>query len=527
MKFFETGIDKKEIRLIAIISFVLIIITLVPVLYAYFFAPSGMYYTGRHAQNSGDVAVYFSQIEQARQGHLLFENLYTSEFQRRIIFNPFWLVLGLLGRLFNLSNIFIFQLVRVLLIPIFVFTSYLLVSYFFQSKLKRIIGILLICFAGGITHYAYTIDGSSFPSLSFSPHLVLSLILIELIFLLILISWQTDKIKLAIIAGILALILFSFHPYHITTVLGILGIYLLVLIYKNYRRLLSYINKYLVLLIFSLPAILYYYWYFRADKIARIWLEQSDKLMHPRPPWEILYSLGFLSILAIVGLYFYLKNKKNKFPLVWVVGSLSLFWIPLFFRMRLIGGLSIALSILAVEAIYYIVKYLKTKKYFYITITLFCFLCLSLLIPVNLSIVLQNIAVYYQKVPLAYIKLTEKESLDWIRNNLNDNDVILASWVDGFGNLIPGYTGKKVFVGHGIQTPKAEEKWEMVRWFFRDGNQEGKTEFLKNNNIGYIFYSQYEKELGNYNVEGLDYLKKVFENKDVSIFKVKINAENK
>src|SRR5204863_6977141 len=49
--------------------------------------------------NSDDHGVYFAWMRQARDGHLLFRNLYSTESQRGIYLQVFFLLLGCLSRL--------------------------------------------------------------------------------------------------------------------------------------------------------------------------------------------------------------------------------------------------------------------------------------------------------------------------------------------------------------------------------------------------------------------------------------------
>jgi len=78
------------------------------------------------------------------------------------------------------------------------------------------------------------------------------------------------------------------------------------------------------------------------------------------------------------------------------------------------------------------------------------------------------------------------------------------------GNFIPAYTGRIVYIGHGPQTIYLQEKIKIIDWFFRNNENEKKYEFLTKNKITHLFYSQKEKEIGDYNPTSKNYLKKLF-----------------
>jgi hypothetical protein len=144
------SINNQEWRfIIAVIIFVILITTL-PYLYGYLKTPADSFYTGLHAIAPADIHVYFSYIEQTRQGHLFFEDLYTSEPQARNMFNIFWLAIGLIAKFFSLSNILVFQLARLLLAPIFIFLLYLLAAYFWADKTWRRVAFIFFVFASGL-----------------------------------------------------------------------------------------------------------------------------------------------------------------------------------------------------------------------------------------------------------------------------------------------------------------------------------------------------------------------------------------
>src|SRR3989344_3049909 len=92
-----------KIFLIALVL-ALEIITIIPVFYGYATTPMETYFDGVNNTRPGDFHLYLSYFEQVKQGHWFFEDFYTGERQTANLFNPFFLIFGLIGKLLNIPN---------------------------------------------------------------------------------------------------------------------------------------------------------------------------------------------------------------------------------------------------------------------------------------------------------------------------------------------------------------------------------------------------------------------------------------
>lgn len=160
-KLFKT-IDKKEWQFVFLVALLVIVITTLPYLYGWYKTPPNKIYTGIHFLVPSDYPVYYSYIQQASQGQILFSDLYSGETTQRNILNTFWLIPGWLVRFFNFSPILAFQLSRLLFIPVLMAVSYLLISYFFINKNLRKFSFLLFIFAAGWGFYYLLFDYHKF-----------------------------------------------------------------------------------------------------------------------------------------------------------------------------------------------------------------------------------------------------------------------------------------------------------------------------------------------------------------------------
>jgi hypothetical protein len=541
-------LSKEETKFIWLLSLILIIIACAPYLYGYLIR-GDLFYGGQHIFNPGDGYVYLSYIEQVKEGKFLLDNLYTNEVENVPLFNPFWLIIGLVARIFNLSSVLALHLFRVILIPIFLWSLYKLISYFlpnYSLKRKKICflysifasglgGLLALFVAKGnlfyyFSHYLYASmdiwvpEAFNFLIILNSPHFIASLTLIILIFYYFLRSIEYKKLKYSLISGVLALFLFSFHPFYVPTIYLIPLFYLLFLFIKNKKIEQRSILSYFLLVFISLPSVLYYLFLLSTNLPLQIKASQNNCLTPGGITFFITYGLNlFFAIFAIVVLVQSKKvSDKSLFLSVWFWSSILLIYAPFNFQRRLTEGFQIPLMILSFMGLVAIFNFLKIKfdslKKLIIIISVLLifilFFCLT-----NLAIYIKDFKFLRSKPDIIYFKKEFIEALDWYKNQTTLKETLLSGWLDG--NPIPGLIGRRIFIGHGIETVNFSDKAAEVKWFFNANNNDlDKKEFLRSNKINYVLYSFREKALGSFEPEIKDYLELVFKNSEVSIFKV-------
>jgi hypothetical protein len=572
------SITKKEKKKILLWTIFIIFITTIPFVYGYFNAPQGKIQSGIRSLTSIDLNVYYSYIEQAKQKRFIFVDLFTGEAQTPLIFNIFWLGAGLTGKLFKLNNILTFQLARILLIPIFIFTIYIFISYFFTDKTKRHIALIFILFSSGVGailapilkkfvyetygYYHWPLDmwvaeSITFLTLLHTPHFIASLILIILIFLFVLLAWENNsppdkslsrgirgrgwgvKLQYEIYAGLCALVLFQFHPFHIPTIFGVLGAYFIFLCLINKKILFSKMRPLIILFLFTIPNLIYHLYILR-DPIIK---QRAIQNVCLTPSWWLtIIGFGFLVPLAILGIYYILnsprdwevKNTKYYFLIIWLIVQTALIYSPTNLQRRMSEGLHIVLCLLAVIAIFALIKNIrkKSKHNRLDKITIFIYnnkilLIIIFLIFFSFSNIL-NVArdiVYYQKEHiLFYLPIEKKDSFDWIKNNTDRKALFLSHTTTS--NFIAGNTGRFVYAGHTTETPFFEFKEKQIKWFFGTNNEdEKKIDFLKSNNINFIYYSDWEQtnNKNGFKPKEKKYLQLVYKNNIVEIYKFILN----
>ncbi len=545
-------ISKKEWLFVFFVSFIIIFFTTLPLGYGVIVGPENKDFTGIHFAVPNDWFVYYSYMEQVRQDNFLFDNLYTHE-ESLASLNIFWLLVGLFAKFFNLSNILAFNLVRIFLISILLIVAYFFISYLFEDRKKRKISLILLSFSSGLGFFLlgriikyphnfengqfnYPMDiwvpeSNTFLTLLYSPHFILALILILLIFLFTLFFSENNRFYYSFLAGICAFFLFLFHPFHVLTIFLVIFLYLAALLFFEKKFIWPFFWHYAILCIFSLPPILYYLYLMKADWVMGVKAMQNN--CFTTPFWITLFSYGLLLFFSFLGFYFLIKKKyfnhvekrkKFTFILIWALSQFLIIYFPVNFQRRMSAGLHFPLVILTtigLFGIYYIIKDKKNKLTViaYNQRYLLLFILLVFFMASNIFSISVDLFIYFNKDEnsYAYIDNDVVDAARWLK--LTPFGSIIFNSANSIINIIPAYSGRKVYVGHGVETPFFSIKQQEVDWFFlKNRSEEIESAFLKKRNINYIFYSNLEKKIGKYNPDNKSYLKKVYSNKKVNIY---------
>ena len=536
----------REWQLVILLSLFLIIVTTAPIFYGWLIRPEGKVFSGIHFAAPNDWFVYYSYLEQARRGQLLFINQFSSEPQTPTL-NIFWLAVGQLGRIFDLTPLVTFQLSRILLIPVLVAMVYVFLATLFTNVSQRAWGLMLVFFSSGlgwlllnrVVTYPRNFAGGQFNwpmdlwvpeaftylTVHYSPHFIGSLILILLIFWLTWLFGESHKISYAVGGGLAGLVLFAFHPFHVLTVFGVIGSYFLVLTIKDKKWRWDLVNYYLIFGLLSAPAILYYFYLLRTDPV--IMQKAWQNLTWTTPVWITAFSYGLLLPLSLLGIFKVFKNKSLTnawlLVLVWGVVQLLIIYIPVNWQRRMTEGLHLPLALFSLMGFYQIYEWSKaaqSKLARFIYRQRYGLLVLSglMLVTSNVFQLAVDWYMYTDDRQLSYLEQDLVDAATWLDQAAGE--VVFNSAADII-NIVPAYSGKKVYVGHGVETPFFGMKQLEVNWFFRTNRAAAiEKQFLNQRHVDLIFYGPEERRLGDYAPDTKDYLKEVYRNSQVIIYQV-------
>ncbi len=538
---------KKEWRFIVLLSAVLMITTTAPLVYGFLTTDANHHFTATHFSMPNDWFVYYAYITQGAQGHILFYDLFTAEPHQPTL-NIFWLAVGLMAGLFNLSPEVALNVARLILMPIAVITVYVLSALFFEQKKMRALVTLIITTSSGlgmlligrIIHYSHNYfngiswwpidlwvpESGVFTMLYYSPHFVASFILILLYFIQLILYVRTEKWRHSLWAAVSAGIVLSFHPFHAPTIFGVAGIYFLTLCVFDRKWIKPGIIHGAMLVACCAPAIGYYAYLLNNDWVMA---QKAVQNICTSPAlWLTLVGYGGFWLFALYGSWRIVREStpsaSHLLLVVWAWVQLSLLYAPFNFQRRLNEGLlvpMVLLSALGISAYLYahpeiISRVWKSQYRFFVLAILGLAMTITSLFHVAV-----DISIYMgQPEGLHRIPKGIQEASQWLANTPSQSIILNSASIGA--NPVPAYSGRRVYAGHGVETPQWRDKQKSIEEFFhRNHGEEEELLFLGNAGIDYIFYGPEEMMLGDYAPHEKSYLSEVYTHNGVRIYKVK------
>lgn len=536
--------SNRERTHIVIIITIVILLTSIPYLYGHLNKVEGYFYNGIHSLSHGDFSVYYSYINQIRDGQILIYNNFALEESQRGIFNIFWFISGLFARITNLSASNTLFIIKILLIPPAILLFYTFIGVFFKKINDKITALWILSFSSGIGTFAipflishietkpfdwpidyWVPESNTFLTLYHIPHSIASLMLMISIYFLIIKAIHTGSTKKALTAGICGLVLFNFHPYHVITINMIISIYLLKELIIRPKQWILYVKIFLAWFIPSTLSVIYHYILIVTDFTIGV---RAGQNITTTPPFiYIILGYGFLFLFAVIGLYYYFRNKKNietetelfDFVVIWFIVNTIMLYFPITFQRRFLTGYHIPIVLLTVYSFnflkeYFYIRKLKGNNYLLITLTVI-FLGLSSLTNVIRDIIfVKNANINF------YTPIELKETMKWLQQR---NDKFTTLTYDEFQDnepfspsvWIPAYINRKTYISHDHETLFYYDKKNLLKKLMEDNNETRWNDFYKNFNIGYVLV----KNNGSGSYYNVTSLEEVYRNKRYLIYK--------
>ena len=91
------------------------------------------------------------------------------------------------------------------------------------------------------------------------------------------------------------------------------------------------------------------------------------------------------------------------------------------------------------------------------------------------------------------------------------------------GFYLPALAGVKAFTGHYNFTIDYEQKNRLVQEFFNGSAKDDfRKKLLQEYHVDYVFYTEIERGLGDFDPYGVDFLRPVLKNSQATVFKVEM-----
>lgn len=520
---------------------ILAAISFIPHLVAYLRTPEGFHYMQTAHPVWVDSNSYFAWIRQAADGHWLFDFAFTSEPHLRAMFHPVFLVMGLLVRV-GIPLAFVWYGVDFLAAIALGMTIYLFSAWFFRKTGKRVFATVLTSTGGGFGFIYYLLH--AWPSDQWLPVDIglteatigrsilwpfifeLAVVLLLWSFMLFLRYCDTGRTRLLVLAAITGFFLNITHPYDAMIFFLVLTVYTFI----RYQG--SRLKALILLMSVALLPTLYHLILVLVDPVFRA--HSNFNLYSPFPAAYVL-GFGFLLVLAAVGALAKMfsrvefKERHWMFLIVWTLLVPVMVYFPVNFQRRLIEGAIVPIGMLAAAGCMTIWETRFIQK----LLPSVAFLRALIVGAVSVGVVftfgftaLVALVIDVQDVVRGgfpyYLSDNELEAASWLDSHASESDVLLAS--SEMGNFLPRLTGSRVYMGHGMQTVRAIEKYQEVIAFFTGNMTIPEREaFVQDRGIAYVWYGPRERLMGHIDFPPGNFTR-VFSNGTVEIFTTKTTS---
>lgn len=504
--------------------------------------PEGWQYSGALPVPSGFLVDYNSHLAkmwQGARGQWDYRLLFTHETHSGLFgVQGFYVALGAVSGVLNLDFRLAFHIARVLLTVGMVLALWRFVVYFFQRAGQRWLALMFGTLAMGWGWLLFAllpqmtqsvapiefwlIDGYNLTGALYMPHFAAAITL-QIIAFLSYEAWrkQPSPREIAVLSLVFVL-LALLQPYVILLLLALYG--LLTLIHVFLRKTLSFRRSLWLLLPAGLHAVLVLYQYL-AISSDPIWASFTEQNITHSPP-VVFYLFGYLPFLLPIalGARKLLANRDERWiaPALWLLIVALLLYAPLPTQRRYLLGAQTPLAVLATAAwVQSVDRRLGVRRSRFLLIP---YVALTLIAPLLLLLGNMGALSSPQDNSAVFYSADELQAAQWINANAAGDALILTSFDPGSrgtGGAVVALTGRRVYMGHWIETAYFTEKVQQLQRFYdRATSASWRRDFLAEIGAGYVWFDAEAQTFGTWEPEGADFLRPVLNTDTVTLYEV-------
>jgi len=344
------------------IGLVVLVVSSIPYLLAYHFAPAGMEFGG-FLVNLDDSYSYVATVQQGLRDGWRYRILFTPEEHPGAYLNTFYLSLGKLSSMLGLSLMQTYHLARLACGLSLLIIAYVFLSLFLDNGGMRLVAYLLISFSSGLGWLIlrggsvtlrgivpmdfWLMDAYTFFTIFTFPHLSAAVTLLLLFFFSVLRYFETFQLQALLLGSLTLLGVCMIHPFATLLIDSVLVTYWAFLFLARRRLPRRETVAMTIWVLTPIPLVTYYYQVFVSDPVFQSW---SAHTVLPSPPIpNFLLGYGIVFLLALGGLPYVLRqrNERSLVLVAWVLAAMTLLYLPFTSQRRMIEGLHVPLCILA------------------------------------------------------------------------------------------------------------------------------------------------------------------------------------
>ena len=547
-------ISRSEWSFAVLIAVLLTAFLQVPYALGYALARPGTEFTGLLI-NVED-ASYLSGIGQGIEGAWQYRLLFTTEDHSPAFIEVFYLVLGHLARGLNLSAVAMWHAARIVADFVLVLVTFGFIAHWIDSPQQRRVALLLAVLSAGLDLWRFPFDPANlfeaipidlhipeahlFYSALTYPHFAVGISLVLITFWLLLQTMlarepSPRRWMFALGAALGNILIGIVYPFLIFLMATVIGAFALFLVWREKRIL--WREGAMLFIAFAIPAPLFLYYQIElaTNPVLRAWNEQAVTLS-PNP---IHYLLAYAPLLPFAVLAWFSvrridedRKRRMIFLWIWVCAVSLLLYTPVTQQRRFVEGVQVPLAILAAVGLFDVVLPRLRQSRVFATISqrpgysgegLQQLLLVGLILLASLtslSVWLSSVALLAVEQPYPLFRpIEEMQAMDWLRNHSAHTESIFSSYWTG--SFLPSRSAYPVFVGHRYETIHFDEKRRESEQFFDAATADAwREQLLRENRIAFVFWGRGERDLGSFAPERAAYLRPVFANDMVRIYRV-------
>lgn len=536
----------------ACFTILVLVVTALPYFIASRAAPSGWQFMGI-VMNVPDTSQYLSWARESSHSFLI-QNKLTSEHGAAVYYNLFFFVVGQLAAALHIGYAAALQVIRPLAGVVCLTAIFWFSGLFFTRPLHRWTAALIASLGGGLgwllvvqkllSHAAdvaypldiYVTEPNAFLSIMAFPLQAMANGLIVFVLGLAALAFERNSIRVALGAGVLALVLGLQHGYDLVVVYVVVGSVAAVLAVRGGWRFRPILLA-AVVCIPSGPTAIWNLAITHFDPIWRATLSQYGNAgAYTPPPIHVLVLLGLPLVLTLVGLvavawqhrlttvvgWARTSRPRELLLIAWIVLGAALLYIPTDFQIKMFVSWQVPLSIFATGVLFSglaaaarRIPRLRTHQ----VVAAVGALAVIATLPTNTYLLGWRVVDLERQGYPYDLRTDEVIAMDWLGANTDHFSPVLSSLT--VGQYLPSVSGNNAFLAHWAATIDYYAKEREVALFFNTAAPDSfRHDLLQQYGIEYVFYGPAERELGSYNPDDAPFLRRVFSDATVSVYQV-------
>lgn len=454
---------------------ILIIVTLanLPYVLGYVAANDNAFFGGVTIAPEDNLS-YIAKIRQGAMGNWLFRLSYSSLEQKGVPIYLFYLLIGHISRLLNLSPVAAYHMTRVIGEVCLLINVYLLISDITNDVNKKRFVFMVVALSSGLGWLVIALNGKSlstditvpesntFLSLMDTAHFTWGQALLIMIWreFISVIKNAKPLFFSAILLCVETILLILIQPFMTAIVFGVIDIFIIFEI--RYYKKEKLINLLVIGVVFCIDLIIVgitYGWIY-SDAVFKQWNRQLVAMSPPVLYFILGFGLNLIPMIYGITLI-YRKGAVEKLLLCWLICAAIGLYIPINLQRRLSLGMHIPIALIAGIGFY---DFVHTKMSFYSFRRILTLAYIFLTIPTNILLVIIFSAGVLNQDPKLFMSKDEYEALQQLNEVGKKDKVVLSSSV--LGAFIPAYTDHFAVSGHAFETINFIETDKDIKRFY-------------------------------------------------------------